>query len=118
MIKKIIAIVVIFVAAVGGVAMLYVTNLLGQVNHVDGTENTADVTGLQAVNATSEGGNNIDLTGIDTNVLSDDDIKNILIIGQDRRKGETGRTRSDTMIICSINTKTNKIYLTSLMRDM
>ena len=37
MIKKIIAIVVIFVAAVGGVAMLYVTNLLGQVNHVDGT---------------------------------------------------------------------------------
>ena len=118
MIKKIIAIVVIFVAAVGGVAMLYVTNLLGQVNHVDGTENTADVTGLQAVNATSEGGNNIDLTGIDTNVLSDDDIKNILIIGQDRREGETGRTRSDTMIICSINTKTNKIYLTSLMRDM
>lgn len=118
MIKKIIAIVVIFVAAVGGVAMLYVTNLLGQVNHVDGTENTADVTGLQAVNATSEGGNNIDLTGIDTNVLSDDDIKNILIIGQDRREGENGRTRSDTMIICSINTKTNKIYLTSLMRDM
>lgn len=46
-------------------------------------------------------------------------VKNILLIGQDRRVGaaET-RARSDTVIICSINEDTNKITLTSLMRDM
>jgi hypothetical protein len=95
MIKKIIAIVVIFVAAVGGVAMLYVTNLLGQVNHVDGTENTADVTGLQEVNATSEGGNSVDLTGsirTSSRMLTS---RNILIIGQGSPGRERpGRTRS------------------------
>ena len=46
-------------------------------------------------------------------------VKNILLIGQDRRVGaaET-RARSDTVIICSINEDTDKITLTSLMRDM
>ena len=46
-------------------------------------------------------------------------VKNILLIGQDRRVGaaET-RARSDSVIICSINEDTNKITLTSLMRDM
>ena len=46
-------------------------------------------------------------------------VKNILLIGQDRRVGaaET-RARSDTVIVCSINEDTNKITLTSLMRDM
>ena len=44
-------------------------------------------------------------------------VKNILLIGQDRRPGEL-RARSDTMIICSINEDTKEITLTSLMRDM
>ena len=47
----------------------------------------------------------------------DEEIKNILLIGQDRRSGQ-GRQRSDSMIICSLNTKTNEITLVSLMRDM
>lgn len=46
-------------------------------------------------------------------------VKNILLIGQDRRVGASEtRARSDTVIICSINEETNKITLTSLMRDM
>ena len=44
-------------------------------------------------------------------------IKNILLIGQDRRSGET-RARSDSMILCSINEYTKELTLTSLMRDM
>lgn len=44
-------------------------------------------------------------------------VMNILLIGQDARDGET-QTRSDTMIIASLNTKTHQIVLTSLMRDM
>lgn len=44
-------------------------------------------------------------------------ITNIMLIGQDRRPGE-GRTRSDVMILCTINRKTEELTLTSFMRDM
>ena len=53
----------------------------------------------------------------DVSVLQDNEIKNILFIGQDAREGEE-RARSDTMIICSINNRTKEITLVSLMRDM
>ncbi len=56
-----------------------------------------------------------DVDSID--MMKADEIKNILLIGQDAREGEE-RQRSDTMIICSINTHTNKVTLASLMRDM
>ncbi len=42
---------------------------------------------------------------------------NVMLIGQDARPGET-RARSDSMIVCSINSETKKITLCSLMRDM
>ena len=48
----------------------------------------------------------------------DPNVINILLIGQDRRPGETGRTRSDSMIIVSINKKNKVISMVSLMRDM
>uniref|UniRef100_I5AUM7 Regulatory protein MsrR n=1 Tax=Eubacterium cellulosolvens (strain ATCC 43171 / JCM 9499 / 6) TaxID=633697 RepID=I5AUM7_EUBC6 len=44
-------------------------------------------------------------------------VMNILLIGQDARNGET-QTRSDSMIIASLNVKKHQITLTSLMRDM
>lgn len=44
-------------------------------------------------------------------------VTNILLIGQDRREGES-RERSDSMIIASINRKTREITLTSVMRDL
>lgn len=44
-------------------------------------------------------------------------VKNILLIGQDARPGES-RARSDTMILCSVNVDTKKVTLVSLMRDM
>ncbi len=43
---------------------------------------------------------------------------NILLIGQDRREGETGRTRSDTIILCTVNKVTKTMTLTSFMRDL
>ncbi len=46
-----------------------------------------------------------------------DHIINILLIGQDRREGE-GRSRSDAMILCTINKSTNTLTMTSFMRDM
>lgn len=44
-------------------------------------------------------------------------VKNILLIGQDRRPGED-RARSDVMILCSLNEDTREISLISFMRDM
>ena len=54
----------------------------------------------------------------DTSVMRDGDIKNILIIGQDRRAWDKAEMRSDSMMVFSINTLTNEINLVSLMRDM
>jgi LCP family protein required for cell wall assembly len=42
---------------------------------------------------------------------------NILLIGQDRRAGET-RARSDAMILCTFHTGSNTLTMTSFMRDL
>ena len=44
-------------------------------------------------------------------------IINIMLIGQDRRPGEP-RQRSDVMLLCTINTDTKELTMTSFMRDM
>lgn len=44
-------------------------------------------------------------------------IFNVLLLGQDRRPGET-RARTDTMILITINTNTDTVTLTSFMRDL
>lgn len=48
--------------------------------------------------------------------LSDDDVYNVLLIGTDTRNNND-RGRSDSMILVSINEKTEEIYMTSFMRD-
>ena len=45
------------------------------------------------------------------------DVINILLIGQDRREGET-RARSDSMILVTFNRTTGAIVLTSFLRDL
>ena len=42
---------------------------------------------------------------------------NILLVGQDARKGE-GRQRSDSMVLCHVNTETRKVTMVSFMRDL
>ncbi|MDD6344735.1 MAG: LCP family protein [Oscillospiraceae bacterium] len=49
--------------------------------------------------------------------LSDSKVKNILLIGTDTRDSSEERGRSDSMILLSLNSRTDKIYLTSIMRD-
>ena len=50
-------------------------------------------------------------------IAQTDDVKNVLLIGADRRSmSENGR--SDSMILMSVNRKTGKIHITSLMRAM
>lgn len=56
-------------------------------------------------------------SGADKAVM-DKDIKNILLIGNDRRPGQKDEMRSDAMLIASINLRENKVKFLSLMRDM
>lgn len=44
------------------------------------------------------------------------EVTNVLLIGQDRREGESTK-RSDSIILASINRSSKKITLTSIMRD-
>lgn len=59
-------------------------------------------------------------TIVNTNIINDfmdDELINILLVGQDRRNGE-GRQRSDSMMLCSINTSTKNVSLISFLRDL
>lgn len=59
----------------------------------------------------------VDVTDLSINTGLSPEWMNILLLGVDQRvHGES--CRSDTMIICSINTETSEVKLTSLMRDM
>ena len=51
-------------------------------------------------------------------LTKDPAVKNILLIGSDARETDGSRQRSDSMILCSINTNTGTITLTSFLRDM
>lgn len=50
-------------------------------------------------------------------VKKEEHIINFMLIGQDRRPGES-RQRSDVMILCTINTDTKELTMTSFMRDL
>ena len=49
--------------------------------------------------------------------LGDDNLLNILLVGQDRRPGQ-GRQRSDSMIVLSINLDKKKMSMISFLRDL
>jgi len=51
-------------------------------------------------------------------VITDKDVFNILLIGQDKRPNQTSNQRSDSMILVSYNKADGKVKLISLMRDM
>lgn len=53
----------------------------------------------------------------DGEVLSDNNVINILLIGTDSRTGEL-KSRSDTMMLVSLNKNTKQITLTSFARDI
>ena len=114
-------IVLIIVLLMGGV-YAYVNHKLSKIMRVDISPEVVVDPSLESFE-TEEGltdtinPEDIVWNNADIEVMKDKDVSNILLIGQDRREGQ-GRQRSDSMIICSLNKKTNKIILTSVMRDM
>ena len=117
----IIAAAVVVIAGITGWAII--KGKLDKINRIDNgnTSNAVDIqpeddenNGGEDINA-DEAGKRIDTT--DISVVEDKDVLNILFIGSDARN-PGDRSRSDSMIICSLNQKTKEIRLVSLMRDM
>ena len=59
----------------------------------------------------------IEWNGDDFEALDNDGLVNILLVGQDKREGES-RQRSDAMILCSFNPETNMLSMISFLRDL
>ena len=118
-----IVLVVVLLIGIGvGGAYYLVNHTLSKMNHIDKTKEVAIPRDMEDFEpdegAQDDTMNPEDAEWSDIKAMSDPNVKNILLIGQDRRPGETGRTRSDSMIICSINKKTGVITMVSLMRDL
>ncbi len=103
----------IFLIVLGGVA-LYFNYLLGLIgtDQGDGSGNNLNnsLVTLDSTGATS------DSTAAST-IGQLDGMIHFMLVGVDDRDGAT-RGHSDTMVLCSINTKTKKIIMTSFMRDL
>lgn len=90
----------------------FVLSKLNKIERTDGQEDTINI------DNEFDRENEYGIEDYRPKLITSEDVTNILLIGQDRRKGDAARMRSDSMIVCSINKKTKEITLTSLMRDM
>lgn len=106
---------------------LYINGMLGKIqysngiSHLNGAVSDDDTT-TSSNSPSSDVGSlesqiESNLKSQSTPVMYSNDVFNILLIGVDTRTG-TGPCRSDSMIILSINKKTNKIIMTSVLRDI
>lgn len=92
---------------------IYINSYLNKINYREKVQfPNEDINGTSNISSRSS-----EPRDDNTDPLKNKDIVNILLIGQDKRPGE-GRSRSDSMIIASINNKSDSIKLISLMRDM
>lgn len=120
---------VILVAGIGFIA--YVEGMLGKLNRdPDSTFETMSESEFEQLmeneDATSEtdfDGEEMNATDVEwdeeTLLFKHEDVINLLLIGQDRRPGEKSKyTRSDAMILVTINKAKKTITMSSLMRDM
>lgn len=116
---------IILVILVAGAAIMnYVLDRLGSFDDLESKipENTTPVTDEFDTDSTIDGQETIqtinasDVTFQEVETLQGENIVNVMLIGQDARPGEE-RSRSDTMILVSLNREKNAIQLTSFMRD-
>lgn len=106
---------------------VYFHVLAGKIGRVEGTDETYSDEQLEELLKEEISGDNTapEMNEEDVNwgtgegqvIEKTEDIINILLIGQDARKG-WGRSRSDSMILVTFNTEENTITLTSFLRDL
>ena len=109
---------------------VYAKYLLNRLNYTDQSsqptlsqeeievlENGEDETVDPEVTAPEVDEEEIDWGEVYTTIGGDDNIVNVMLIGQDRRPGED-RARSDSMILVTFNKEKKTITMTSFMRDL
>ena len=89
-------------------------HLLGKLNYVEPVQPEGDgiVSAFSAINLGNFGADTQD-----NKVQSASGVLNILLVGQDRREGES-QARSDSMILCTFNKHTKQLTMTSFLRDL
>ena len=117
-----IVIMLVIIAILAGIAaLLFVQGKLSKINRVSTATDKVDVSAQSFETDEDIGPDTVapeDVTWAEPlSAETAEGVTNILLIGQDARAGE-GRQRSDTMVICSLNTDTGKITMCSLMRDL
>ena len=127
-VRKVLFIMLLLVLAAILIVSVYVNKMLGLIERKPVQDETLSSSQLQEIENQTDAiddsftGPVIDPTDITwstepVEVIEGKHMKNILLSGQDRRPGE-GRQRSDAMILCSINTKTKTLTMTSFLRDL
>ncbi len=109
---------------------IFISRLLNSIDKVDPYQETMSQEQVDAILKEETEPTDPDYTGeafsSDEVVLSDtpvgvvqtsDDVVNILLVGQDT-ENLSQRSRSDSMILCTINKTTKTLTMTSFMRDM
>ena len=95
--------------------MLVISGVFGYcASHIRPKGQTSDALPVFSLNAALEGAGKV--TALAQN-SRDSQVVNILLIGQDRREGET-QARSDSIILCSLDRNAGKLTLTSFLRDL
>lgn len=100
-------------------AAILMDSFLNRIGRFDGNEPTYSPEQLESMLATGDN-ETLDATfpQIPADlIIPDEDVVNILLVGQDRREGQP-RAHSDATIMCTINKKTKTLTMTSFMRDM
>ena len=118
---------IVLVAALG--VTIFAQYLLGKLNYSDRLQPSLSQEEIDALqNGDGEtvdpnftgpnlNGDEIDWGEVYATIGGDDNIVNVMLIGQDRRPGED-RARSDSMILVTFNKEKKTITMTSFMRDL
>lgn len=96
---------------------IWADNLLDGINRLPSEESTYSQEQLESLIGDQETVEIEPVIEHAETILSNKNVINILLVGQDRREGEP-RMHSDAMILCTINKSTKTLTMTSFMRDM
>ena len=124
----ILAVIVGIVLAVGIGATIVINALLNKIPRVDKVEYTLSLAEIESIESETDpdlpegeyetvAPEDIEMPDEADKIEEEDHIVNILLIGQDKRGG-TQRSRSDSMILCTVNIKEKTLVMTSFLRDL
>ena len=117
---------IVLVALIG--VTIFANSFFGKINRFDKEQETLSDEQIESIlnetDPTEEGFEGEILNEDDVNLPEEDaeriekteEVVHIMLIGQDRRPNQ-GRTRSDAMILCTVNTQKKTLVMTSFMRD-